>query len=829
MPKLDVDSSVERLALAGQSIERASLAGNLTGPFATPSGSARLGLTAAGKDAKLALDYHLAEGTLALSGIELTAPATKLTGDAQVTLAGPLATGRLAGEVRDLGGLAPWIGQKLVGSATLDLSLATPQNRQDATLKVAASGLGGRFGTIRVANLTAAVADALGKPALDAGLRAEGFAQDAVAVDLATVTAKGGLSALDVRATATGSQAGQPLALDTVATVDLSGIRKTVRVAQLSGKAAGQPFNLGQPATVTLDGPAVAVDRLDLTYGPARVQGGLDLGASRIAGDLTLATLPLASLRPFGAPPLTGTLQAKLNLSGTRKAPEAHLDATMAKLALDPASKVKTDAQLGADLRGGRLDATATATGFGSAPLTAQIGLPATFGLDPPAFALSETAALSGRIAGPVDLARVAQFAALAGTQLTGAVQTDLALSGTLQAPQLGGSLRMTDGSVQDVASGVVLRNMTLQATAAGDRLTLDRLDAKDPTGGKLSGKGGVRLLAGGGVGYDVTLDADKARLLDSNLGVVQVSGSLNGAGDLTKAFARGKLTVDRADLEIPDTAGGPSVPVIDVKEINKPAVKAVQSAPSPSQPFDLGFDIGIDLPGRTFVRGRGLDSEWTGTLAIKGDLAEPQIQGELDVKRGYFDLLDRRFTISTGAINFVGSNPPIPMVDITASAKTVDVTVTIKLQGPAKDPKLTLTSDPTLPQDEILARLLFGTSAAKITPTQGLRLAAAVQDLQGGGVVSGTLTKFRRAVGVDTLDVNSTESTNAAGETTQQTNARVGKYVTDKVYLEVEKGLTENTNKARVQVDLTPQLSVDSTVNDQSQTGLGLQWRYDY
>ena len=829
VPKVDVNSSVERLALAGQSIERASLAGSVSGPVATPSGSASLGLTAAGKDAKLGLDYRLAGGTLALSGIELTAPATKLTGDTQVVLAGPLATGRLTGEVKDLGGLAPWTGQKLAGSATLELALATSQNRQDATFKVGASGVEGSLGTIRAANLTAAVADALGRPTLDADLRAEGFVRDGVAVDLATVTAKGGLATLAVRATATGSQAGQPLALDTVATLDLSGTRKTVRLTQLSGKAAGQPFSLGQPATVTLDGPAVALDRLDLAYGPARVQGGLDLGANRIAGDLALAALPLASLRPFGAPPLAGTLGAKLNLSGTRKAPAAHLDAALAKLALDPASKVRADAQVGADLQGGRLDATATATGLGSAPLTVQLGLPATFGLDPPAFALSETAALSGRIAGPVDLARAARFAALAGTQLAGALQTDLTLAGTLQAPQLGGSLKMSDGSVQDVASGIVLRNVTVQATAAGDRLTLDRLDARDPTGGKLSGNGGVRLLAGGGLGYEVTIDADRARLLDSNLGVVQVSGSLSGAGDLTKAFARGKLTVDRADLEIPDAAGGPSVPVIDVKEVNQPAAKAASPAPAPGQPFDLGFDIGIDLPGRTFVRGRGLDSEWTGTLAIKGDLAEPQIQGEINVKRGYFDLLDRRFTISTGAIDFVGSKPPIPMVDIAASAKTVDVTVTIRLQGPAKDPKLTLTSDPNLPQDEILARLLFGTSAAKITPAQGLRLAAAVQDLQGGGVVSGALTKFRRAVGVDTLDVNSTESTNAAGETTQQTNARVGKYVTDKVYLEVEKGLTENTNKARVQVDLTPQLSVGSSVNDQSQAGVGLRWRYDY
>ena len=52
---------------------------------------------------------------------------------------------------------------------------------------------------------------------------------------------------------------------------------------------------------------------------------------------------------------------------------------------------------------------------------------------------------------------------------------------------------------------------------------------------------------------------------------------------------------------------------------------------------------------------------------------------------------------------------------------------------------------------------------------------------------------------------------------------------MTDKVYLEVERGVTDNTSKARVQVDLTPNLSVGSTVDDQSQTGVGLQWRYDY
>jgi translocation and assembly module TamB len=161
-------------------------------------------------------------------------------------------------------------------------------------------------------------------------------------------------------------------------------------------------------------------------------------------------------------------------------------------------------------------------------------------------------------------------------------------------------------------------------------------------------------------------------------------------------------------------------------------------------------------------------------------------------------------------------------MLDLQAKAQTVDVTVTVNLKGPAADPKLTLSSDPTLPQDEILSRLLFGTSVARVTPIQGLRLAAAAQELQGGGVVSDTLSTLRRAAGLDTLDVQ-------GGDTNQESTARAGKYISDKVYVEVQHGVAQGTGKATVRVDLTPQLSVGTSVNEQSQTGVGLQWKYDY
>ena len=558
----------------------------------------------------------------------------------------------------------------------------------------------------------------------------------------------------------------------------------------------------------------------------AEVTGSLALGASRVQGELVLAPLPLKSLAPFGVPPMGGTAGARVTLAGTRAAPELTMRGTVADVAVDRAAKSKVNGSLNAQVAGGRLQSDLALTGLGSEPLTAQASLPVTFNLDPGAFALAANASLSGHLAGPIDLARLARFIVLDGTQVSGVLSTGLDLSGTLQNPRLDGTATLDKGVVQDLATGLNLREVTLHAQAQGDRLAIETLQATDQAGGKFSGQGAVRLLAGGGIGYDLSAKAGRARVLDNTLGVVVLSGDASVTGTLAKALARGAFTVDSADLQIPNSLG-PSVPTIKVREV-RDGSPVIQSA-APSTPFDLGFDVKVDIPGRFFVRGRGLDSEWTGKLSLKGDLADPLIEGELDVRRGRLDLLDRRFNIDRGAIDFVGSRPPIPMIDLAATATTAEVTVTVAIQGPAADPKIKLSSEPTLPQDEILSRLLFGTSVAKITPMQGLRLAAAVNDLQGDGFVTSTLTKLRRAVGLDTIDVESTESTDQNGETTQQTNAKVGKYITDKVYLEAQRGVTDGTNKARVKVDLTPNLSVGSSVTDQAQTGVGIQWRYDY
>ena len=218
-----------------------------------------------------------------------------------------------------------------------------------------------------------------------------------------------------------------------------------------------------------------------------------------------------------------------------------------------------------------------------------------------------------------------------------------------------------------------------------------------------------------------------------------------------------------------------------------------------------------------------GSISEWAGKLQVKGDLADPQVLGELNVQRGFFDLLDRRFTIERGEVDFVGTRPPLPMIDLQAKAQTVDVVVTVVLKGPAADPKLTLSSEPTLPQDEILSRLLFGTVGGPDHAGPGAA--------PGGGraAAPGRRRGQRRPDHAAASLPASTRWTCRAATPPRRAAARAGKYISDKVYVEVQRGVTDGSGKASVQVELTPQLSVGTSVTEQSQTGVGLQWKYDY
>ena len=240
----------------------------------------------------------------------------------------------------------------------------------------------------------------------------------------------------------------------------------------------------------------------------------------------------------------------------------------------------------------------------------------------------------------------------------------------------------------------------------------LERFTATDGGKGALEGSGALTLDRAADFPLSLQLDLNRARLVRRDDADATLSGQLGLDGDLGQLKLGGGLTVDRAEFRLPEKTG-PTIAVIPVEEVGGRRAGPVADDAG-GDPLAVALDLRVDLPGQVFVRGRGLESEWQGKLKVTGTVDQPSLAGTLEVKRGYVDFLDQRLELRKGVISLDGASPPDPTVDIEATAQKTGLTAIVQIQGRARDPKLTLASEPALPQDEVLSRLLFDRQPAR-------------------------------------------------------------------------------------------------------------------
>src|SRR5262249_49892063 len=148
------------------------------------------------------------------------------------------------------------------------------------------------------------------------------------------------------------------------------------------------------------------------------------------------------------------------------------------------------------------------------------------------------------------------------------------------------------------------------------------------------------------------------------------------------------------------------------------------------------------------------------------------------------------------------------PSLDLAAENTSGGITAKIGVTGYASAPRIELSSTPTMPPDEILARMFFQQSAAQLSPGQLAQLAQAALALTSGGSGFDPLGTVRRQLGLSRLDVSS-----SGADATSGTTVEAGRYVSRNVYVGAKQGL-EGGTQAEVQVDLTDKLKIVGTVN---------------
>jgi translocation and assembly module TamB len=607
-----------------------------------------------------------------------------------------------------------------------------------------------------------------------------------------------------------------------------------LNLAALRAEALEQAIRLAAPAQIVLgaDGGIRLASPLSLAApGGGRIRLSGRWGPERADLTGTLSSLSAALAGPF-LPDLApaGSLSGTVRVTGPVAQPV--VEATLRGSGLRPGASwsqglpalgLRAEARWAAGAA--RLRAEIEAGRAGRVTLAAT--LPQGFGAGAP---------LQARLDGNLALQPLAgPFLAAGADRVTGQLQLALRADGTLAEPRLGGRATWSGGEYRNPVYGVRISDIAGSIVGEGTRLVVQRLQGRTAGGGSIALQGGVDLGATG-LPADLRLTARNARPAVSDLITTTFDANLSLEGPLlADAVLAGQVRIQRAEIQIPRSISA-SVPVLDGVQVRgtpppgailPPAAQPAEaSLPTPQGLPPIRLNVAISAPGRIFVRGRGVDAELGGDLRIGRTLTDPLPQGGFELRRGTLQVLARRLTFDRGSIDFAGGTLT-PRLDLVARSEAGGTSITIAVQGTPAAPEITFSSSPELPQDEILARLLFDRSTDRLSPFEIQQIAEAIAQLTGVGGGSRALDRVRGALGLDRLGIagdGDVEGT-GAGPT-----AEAGRYVAPGVYLGLRQGAQSGQTGVGVEVEITPRLKLEGeTATGPAGDRLGLTYEFEY
>jgi translocation and assembly module TamB len=830
-PRIAVKATAERLGYGDLALTEATLESAITDVAGRPSGQARLTARRDGETARLETSIALAGSRLTVKDLRLTAPDAVFTGEAVCDTATGRVAGKLSGNASNLAGLGRFMGLSLAGGLKLSVTAAAPgTGRAGQTLTGELTAANLRLPGLNVAGLTvsANLDDVTGQPRGRATLSGKGLATEGASLSTLSLEAVGDGRSLAFSASTKGTVSGEtPLAL--AAKASLTGTQRshTITVASLSGTLGKAKFALTAPAALSFGDGTSRLDGLALSYDKALVTASGSLGSNETTAKATVAHFPLPLLAAFGLAGVDGTGTLAATLSGSPAKPNLAADIRLDGLRL-VSEKGQGVPPIGlaasVNASGGKCSLKASLAGKNKKEAaTIDAAIPLHFALAPFTLDMPAGGALSGRITADSDLSDLATLLAQANTRLVGRLTADLTLGGALAAPSVTGSLTLAASRLENADAGIVFRNLDIRAEASGGVLTIAKGTGEDGKGGSfaITGKIGIADPEHGPI--DLSMRLTRLRVAGLDMATVTADGELAVTGTLSRMRAAGAITLGPVDINLPNSLP-PDVVVIPVTLVNDP--NAPKKAKKPTQPAvarHIDLDCKVTLGQMVHVRGMGLDSRWGGQVTVTGTAAAPTIIGKFVVEKGRIDLLGSSLDITKGEVSFLGATPPAPILDIRGETTANDITAGISITGDATAPAIALTSTPTLPHDEILSRLLFGQSATTLSPIQAAQLAQAAASLYTGGTPTNILARTRRILGLDQL----TLVTGASG--ISSTVLRAGKEIVKGVNVGVEQGTGAQSGAVSVEVQVTPNITVDSRVGTDNKQGVGVNWKWDY
>ncbi|MBX2809301.1 MAG: translocation/assembly module TamB domain-containing protein [Cellvibrionaceae bacterium] len=407
--------------------------------------------------------------------------------------------------------------------------------------------------------------------------------------------------------------------------------------------------------------------------------------------------------------------------------------------------------------------------------------------------------------------------------QIGGQLTLHLEASGTLASPALDGRVQLRQGSYQHAPLGINAHTINMDITAQQQQLRIEKTRIIDQDSGFIDLQGRVNWAEINGHtpdSIDLHISAHQAQLVQRGDIETRFSGDLSLRGNAQAMILKGVIdprpTAIFLDAMAPD----------DIAQITVEEVSTDNKASEKIGATDVNLDLSIAAAQQLHVYGKGIDTELGGTLRLLGNHRQPDIRGYFETIRGRFEILGKIFHVDEGHARIENQALTFSLSGIHNTRDGTEITAIIN--GNLDQLEVQLLANPALPNDDIIAHLLFNKSTGEITPFQAIRLAQALDQLRTGTTsVFDIAGNTRELLGVDSLNLDEIQSDE--GET--QLKLSIGKYLNDRVYLELEPGFGQGEPlRGAVEIELSPKINLESFSSESSGLeGIELIWKNDY
>ena len=515
---------------------------------------------------------------------------------------------------------------------------------------------------------------------------------------------------------------------------------------------------------------------------------------------------------------LAGKVDATFTLQGRGGRMDGALDAHLAGARGRGAPAASgVDGTLRGRLAGDTLELAASGTNAQGLKADADLQLPTLASAAPFRLAIAREKPMRGRFDAQGEVRPLWDLLVGGERSLSGRVQAQGTLGGTLAAPTASGQVAVEGGRFDDGETGLSLRQVSLRAGFAQTAVDVTEASGVDGHNGSVTGSGRISLQRDGVSSFRLNLRG--FRLIDNEFGTAAASGqaTVDRAAD-GKVRLSGALTIDRADLNarLPNPTG---VVSIDVVEKNRPPELPVSMPVPKAEGAGWLLDVALRAPSGVMLRGRGLNVDLSLDAHVGGTTSDPRLTGTARVVRGDYEFAGKRFEFDPTSVVYLSTHARLIRLELSATRSDPSLTASVRIRGTAEKPEVTLTSSPALPSDEILSQVLFGRSASQLSGLEAAQVASALSSFAGGGGldVFGTLRTF---AGLDRLALGGNAQSGAT--------ISGGKYLTNNVYLELTGGGRTGPS-AQVEWRVRRELSLVSKVAGQGEGILSIRWRRDY